>query len=246
MSRLIVLSDIHGNLSALESVVRDFMSRYEYDGLVLLGDAVNYGMRSNEVIDVLQNFESPILVNLYGNHEKALMDGDTSRFSTERGRQILEYTRKSLKKSSSDYIVNCMNASGRVEKRMENRSFLFVHASLSDPFWGKMTEVEMNDRKYAEYDYVVVGHSHIPGLTEMFYRDDARPEYRNRKRTIFLNPGSVGQPRNHNSRAQYLYLDTEAEIFHFNSVEYDIEFEQSLYDSVGTDDFYRERLMKGI
>ena len=72
------------------------------------------------------------------------------------------------------------------------------------------------------------------------------PEYRNKKRTIFLNPGSVGQPRNHNPRAQYLFVDTEKEIFHFNSVEYDVEYEQSLYEGANIDNFYKIRLKNGI
>ena len=88
------------------------------------------------------------------------------------------------------------------------------------------------------------GHSHIPHLFEMMYPAE-RPLYRNRRRTVFVNPGSVGQPRNHNPRAQYAYLDIAADTVHFNSVEYDIDLEQSLY-TPDIDPFYRERLTRGI
>ena len=59
-----------------------------------------------------------------------------------------------------------------------------------------------------------------------------------KKKTVFLNPGSVGQPRNHNSAAQFAILDSETEEIHFVKVEYDIEKEQSLYNGE-IDDFYK-------
>ena len=123
---------------------------------------------------------------------------------------------------------------------------LFVDCSLIDRFFCKMTDEEMSKQIYAKYDYVISGHSHVPNFTEKFYEDKSKPEYRNKKRTVFLNPGSVGQPRNHNPRAQYLFVDFEAEIFHFNSVRYDVRYEQILYEGTEIDSFYRTRLTNGI
>ena len=60
-----------------------------------------------------------------------------------------------------------------------------------------------------------------------------------------MNPGSVGQPRNHNSAAQFAILDSETEEIHFVKVEYDIEKEQSLYNGE-IDDFYKNRLKEGV
>lgn len=97
---------------------------------------------------------------------------------------------------------------------------------------------------YARYDFVLCGHSHVPHLTEHFYSVQ-NPDYRNKKRVVFINPGSVGQPRNHNPRAQYAYFDTDTEAIHFNSAAYDIESERSLYPS-DLDEFYSERLVRGI
>ena len=98
-------------------------------------------------------------------------------------------------------------------------------------------------REYKKYDYVFSGHSHLPHIFgEYYYVDNI--EYRNKKRTMFINPGSVGQPRNHNPRAQYAIWDTNNGIY-LCEVEYEIQYEMSLY----TDDidmFYRERLKYGI
>lgn len=246
--RLIILSDIHGNLSALSAVVEDIGNKgYQPDAIAILGDNINYGMRPNEVIDVLVNIakSNHIIVNIFGNHEKALFDGDTSHFSTERGKQVLALTQNMLSEESLNYLKQLIHE-GMIEHEICGKRILFVHGSLTDPFWGKMSDEEMSKQIYANYDYVISGHSHIPNFTEKFYEDNTRSEYRNKKRTIFLNPGSVGQPRNHNPRAQYLFVDIEKEIFHFNSVTYDIETERSLFIKIEIDRFYSDRLIRGI
>lgn len=53
MNKLVILSDIHGNLSALQAVIQDFQSKYSPEAIVLLGDLIDYGMRSNEVIELI-------------------------------------------------------------------------------------------------------------------------------------------------------------------------------------------------
>lgn len=247
MAQIAILSDIHANLSALEAVLDDIKA-YSIDGIVLLGDNINYGMRPNEIINRLVNLSEKhqILANICGNHEKALMDGHDTHFSTDRGRQMLAYTKTQLLPTSQSYLRNKLSLSGMQELEIDGKSLLFVHGSLSDPFWGKMDDTEISNRAYAKYDYVISGHSHIPNMTEQFYHAPERTDYRNKKRTIFLNPGSVGQPRNHNPKAQYLLIDITREIFHFNSVEYDIQAEQNLYTAGEMDNFYRIRLKNGI
>lgn len=248
VNRLIILSDIHGNLSALESVINDFEERgLQPDAIALLGDIINYGMRPNEVIERLEEIAKiyEIKVNIFGNHEKALIDGDTTHFSTDRGRRVLEYTRDQLTEKSMIYITSSMKREGYMEYEDFGKKFLFIHGNIDDPYWGKLNNATVDNPRYAKYDYVISGHSHIPHLIEHFFNVE-NPEYRNRKRTVFLNPGSVGQPRNHNSKAQYLFVDIEKEIFQFNSVRYDVEYEQSLYDGHDIDIFYKTRLTNGI
>lgn len=244
--RLLVLSDIHANLSALKEILVDAGLKYEYEALAILGDIVNYGMRPNEVVGLIKNLKYPVVANLFGNHEKALFDGDTSHFSTDRGRNVLEFTKTSLSDESKDYLLEHLSQTGMKEVDVDGKLILFVHGSLTDPFWGKMTDEEMSKQIYAKYDYVISGHSHIPNFTEKFFEDKSKPEYRNKKRTVFLNPGSVGQPRNHNPKAQYLLVDLKEEIFHFNSVRYDVEYEQALYEGTEIDSFYKSRLTNGI
>lgn len=246
INSLIILSDIHGNLSALNAIIKDFEAKdYRPDAIAILGDIINYGMRPNEVIERLKNLSEKyyISVNLWGNHEKALIDGDTSNFSTERGKQVLDFTRYSLTNESLDYIKG-LSKEGLTESVIGGKRIFFIHGSITDPYWGKLNHEIADDLQYSQYDYIISGHSHIPHFFEKFYPRE-NPEYRNKKRTVFLNPGSVGQPRNHNPKAQYLYIEIASEIFHFNSVEYDIEAERSLF-SDEVDSFYSDRLINGI
>ena len=79
---------------------------------------------------------------------------------------------------------------------------------------------------------------------EHFYKDH-NPCLRNKKRTVFINPGSVGQPRNHNPLAQYGILETNTCAYERRCVWYDVEKEQKLYDD-RVDIFYKNRLKLGV
>lgn len=242
--KLIILSDIHANLSALDAVVKDIEWRgLRPDGIVLLGDLINYGMRPNETITALGGFPWPLLVNIFGNHEKSLTDGDSSRFSTDRGRRMLSYTADILSGDSRDFIGK-MNREGFETKLWQGKKVLFVHGSVSDPFWGRIGADVVSDETYSRYDIVVSGHSHIPHLMEQFYPAE-NSAMRNKKRTLFINPGSVGQPRNHNPRAQYVYMELSSETVSFNAVTYDVATEQRFFPAF-LDDFYKQRLSLGI
>lgn len=242
--RLILLSDIHANVTAFEAVLADMDSIGHIDSIVILGDLVNYGPRPNEVIEMVNGIKFPILVNLWGNHEYSVFGGSLDRFATDRGRSVLKYTNTILTEESKAYLDLKMNHQGFEECVIENHSFLFMHGNLDDSYWGKFGIDKMSDERYSKYDYVISGHSHIPHYVEHFFPSDNN-EYRNKKRTAFINPGSVGQPRNHNPYAQYGILDTESGDYEHRAVWYDVEKEQALFSDV-VDKFYKNRLILGI
>ena len=242
--RIVLLSDIHANVAALQAVLKDIECIGEFDDYALLGDFVNYGPRPNEAIEIAKKLSKPLLVNLWGNHEYSIFGGSLDRFATDRGRAVLKYTNTILTDESRDYLDNCMNHKGMEEKEIDGKRILFMHGNLDDPYWGKFGIDKMNDVRYAKYDYVISGHSHVPHYVEHFFASD-NAEYRNKKRTIFINPGSVGQPRNHNPYAQYGILDLKTNNYEHRCVWYDVEAEQKLFsDSV--DSFYKTRLTLGI
>jgi len=84
MSRYAILSDIHGNLHALDAVMGDLKDNL--DNIVLLGDLIDYGMQSNEVTNYIKdNLSSKIICNIWGNHERAILTHDFNFFSSKRG-----------------------------------------------------------------------------------------------------------------------------------------------------------------
>lgn len=240
--QIVILSDIHGNQSALYNVITE-IKELNIDTCILLGDLIDYGMHSNEVIQLINKLPCSILCNIWGNHEQAIVSEDYSRFSSVRGQECAMYTRGLLDENSWNYIKSTMTNSGRHEFEIEGKKCLAVHGSLGDIYW-KSIKPGQDMQEYREYDYVFSGHSHLPHFFEVYYECD-RPEYRNRKKTIFINPGSVGQPRNHNPMAQYAVLDTDTEEIHFIKTAYDIRREQQAYMG-HVDDFYKVRLERGI
>ena len=242
--RLILFSDIHANVTAFEAVLADLGTIGHCDAIAILGDLVNYGPRPNEVIDMVKSITLPVIVNLWGNHEYSIFGGSLDRFATDRGRAVLKYTNTILTEESRSYLDSKMNHQGYEKSLIDNHPFLFVHGNLDDSYWGKFGIEKMNDERFIEYDYVISGHSHIPHYVEYFFPSE-NSVYRNKKRTIFINPGSVGQPRNHNPYAQYGIIDTESGNYVHRSVWYDVEKEQSLF-SDDVDKFYKERIKLGI
>ena len=104
MSKYAILSDIHGNLFALKEVIDD-LNNQNIDSIILLGDLIDYGMQSNEVIDFIKdNLSSKIICNIWGNHEKAIMTKDFNHFSSQRGIDSAKYTESQLTENSKDYL----------------------------------------------------------------------------------------------------------------------------------------------
>lgn len=245
--KYLILSDIHGNISAFDAVLADCGNEI-FDGVILLGDCIDYGMRSNEVIEKLRKLESgswkgKILINIWGNHEKIAIDKDWERLSTDRGRAMAIYTEKHLTETSFNYIRKKMNTDGNEKFTLEGFRAFALHGSCEDYYWKAIMPDELNG-DYKEYDFVFSGHSHYPHYFTKFY-DDQNKELRNKKAVVFINPGSVGQPRNHNPRAQYAVLHLPSKKTELRAVEYDVKYEQALFpDEI--DEFYKMRLRAGI
>lgn len=240
--KILIMSDIHGNEEALNAVLNK-AADYEIDACFLLGDVIDYGMHSNEVIVRLKSLPYPIICNIRGNHEDAVIADHYDAFSSERGRQSAKYTKSILNEDSWKYIQNEMAATGMIEFECANKKCLAIHGSLRDQYW-KSIDIDNDFYDYCAYDYVFSGHSHMPHFVEKYYPyEDTRR--RNKKKIIFINPGSVGQPRNHNPMAQFAVLDMHTEAILFDKAEYDIAKEQLAFAGQ-IDKFYRDRLEAGV
>ena len=241
MSKIAVLSDIHGNLFALKNVINDFQ---DIDAVILLGDLIDYGMQSNEVVEfIMNNLSSKIVCNIWGNHEKAILTEDFSHFSSQRGIDSAGFTQSQLNDDTKDYLNNDLIHEGKYELNLDEKRVLAIHGSLNDNHWKSIFPDNLNG-DYSDYDIVLSGHSHYPHVFQKFYDVD-NPEMRNKKAVLFINPGSVGQPRNHNPNAQYAILDTKTMGVELKSIEYPKDKAMELFNG-SVDDFYRKRLENGI
>ena len=243
MSRIAILSDIHGNLYALEKVIQDMDSRC-IDQAILLGDLIDYGMQSNEVVAYIMNhFHYPLVCSIWGNHEKAILTSDFNGFSSQRGVDCAKHTASLLTTETTDYLNRELIHDGFCEFSLDNKKALAIHGSLDNPYWKAIMPGNLRG-DYRAYDIVLSGHSHYPHVLTEFY-DNEDPVHRNKHAVIFINPGSVGQPRNHNPAAQYAILDTDTFSVSLIAVKYDVVSAMALYDD-SVDSFYRTRLETGV
>ena len=243
MSKVAILSDIHGNLQALKEVISD-LSNYDVDSIVLLGDLIDYGMQSNESVELIRKeFSSKIICNIWGNHEKAILTEDFNHFSSQRGVESAKFTASQLNDEVKDYLNDDLIHEGKLEFELDNMNALAIHGSLLDNYWKAIFPDNLNG-EYSDFDIVLSGHSHYPHVFQKFYEVD-NPDMRNKKSVLFINPGSVGQPRNHNPNAQYAILDSETLAVELKSVEYPVKEAMDLYDG-SIDEFYQIRLKNGI
>lgn len=241
--KIAILSDIHANKEALSCIFDFLKSQNNLSGLVLLGDIIDYGPHSNEVVQMLQDVNLHIFCNIWGNHEDAIINDNYQKFSSERGIQSAKFTKSHLTDETKKFLQTQMQTSGFMEFELCEKKCLAVHGSLEDNFW-KSIFVHQDLELYSKYDYVFSGHSHEPHFFEKFYKTE-NLQTRNRKKTIFINPGSVGQSRNLNPLAQFVLLDVSTEEIVFKKIQYDIAKEMSCF-SDEVDGFYKTRLLKGV
>jgi diadenosine tetraphosphatase ApaH/serine/threonine PP2A family protein phosphatase len=205
--RVLVLSDIHANLTALNRVLDDASS---FDAVWCLGDLVGYGPDPNECIDRVQQL--PQLTCLIGNHDLAALGSiPLHRFNADASASVA-WTRDHLTAASSAYLAS-LKAKARVPP------FTLAHGSPRQEVWEYILDHHGADRNFdiLETDYCLVGHSHLPlGFVRFPGESYCLPVqlpvdvHLSLTPRMILNPGSVGQPRDLDPRAAYALLDSEA------------------------------------
>ncbi len=221
--RYLVLSDIHGNLAALQSVLATAPT---FDVIWCLGDLVGYGPNPNEVIECLQEFN---LVSVLGNHDWGALGRTDPYIFNGDARHALLWTQAELSAENRLFL-------SELSAGIEIEGFVLVHASLREPIWEYLLDVEAARKNFAFDDFRVafVGHTHIPLVFEYVesaqdvrvFQPDRHAPLRLDGRRLLINPGSVGQPRDGDPRAAYGILDPEAQTFTFHRVAYAIEITQ--------------------
>lgn len=230
--RIAVISDIHSNLEAFDTVIRNLP---QYDKLICLGDIVGYGPQPNEVIERLAGLKSTIV--LRGNHDHAVVTGVTSGFS-ENAATAVHWTRKRINQTSLTYLSR-LQPSAKTEA--EGVSLGLYHGSPQNPLSeyvypgiAAFSAKRIMDESGARI--VLLGHTHVP----MNYSLDGG---------MLGNPGSVGQPRDGDPRASFAVLSVENSgrfSLEIKRIEYNIEKVANAIVKVGLPIFLAERLYTGM
>lgn len=210
--RRALISDIHGNLEALEAVLADIQTQ-RIDQIFCLGDIVGYGPNPRECIDlVMQNCE----MSLLGNHDEgALFDPNGFNIGAERA---IFWTRDQLETGGdSSQRERRWDFLSELQRTHRLGPFLFVHGSPRNPLSEYIFPEDIYNHRKMERLFQLVerycfqGHTHVPGVfTEgyQFYApEEIDYEYALGDGKVMINVGSVGQPRDGDNRACYLILD---------------------------------------
>jgi len=240
--RVAVVSDIHSNLVALHAALAD---AGVVDAVWCLGDIVGYGPQPNECIELLR--QQPGLVCVAGNHDWAALEKLPADEFNHDAQEAVLWTRRRLTPGNRTYLDG-------VPERDAALGFTIVHGSPRHPIWEYLVTPQKARDNFSEFStaYCLVGHSHWPIMhvaegdalpTEEYPEWGLPMELGERRR--FINPGSVGQPRDGDPDASYIILDPESMTVEYRRVAYSVKTTQSLMRKEGLPARLIERIAHG-
>jgi putative phosphoesterase len=207
---VLLIADIHANLEALRTVLD-----VPHDRAICLGDIVDYGPDPDKCIDLLRREEIP---TIRGNHDNAVAfkaDCQCGYKYKHLSIATREYTWGILDRSRMEYLQKLPLL---IKEEIDGKRLYLTHASPRSMFEYIKPETPDEDIRAmladpmepVDSEFLIVGHSHIP---------------MNRKlgNLTIINPGSVGQPRDRDTRAGCAVFDTETGELEFFRLDYDID-----------------------
>lgn len=224
-----VVSDIHSNLPALESVLVELDNR-GIEEIICVGDIVGY---YGNPIEVIEKLKSRRVIAVRGNHDDAVLTGEASGFR-DSARFTVNWTRKMISPDAKQYLQSLPLT--RLDK-IEGSLFYSVHGSPRSPlteyvYEEDVTEDYVNTHFTKSPDIILQGHTHQSFVKEI-------------GNATVLNPGSVGQPRDGKHTASYAVIDTELNSAARYRTEYDIGQTIEKMEAEDLPEELSERLRKG-
>lgn len=239
--RLAVISDIHGNLDALDRVVAD-IDGSRADRILCLGDMIGYGPESGAVVESIRERNISALM---GNHELAVSDPGILKWFNPLARTSLEKTIRLLSRETIQYIR------GLAPYRIFC-SYRFVHGFPPDSARTYLAMVSDRQLKTGfealEERLCFLGHTHIPaviafdGESVCRKRPDPGITRLDPGRKYMINVGSVGQPRDGDNHAKYVIWDSEKQQLELRYVSYDIASVAAKITAMGLPEAHARRL----
>ncbi len=218
-----IISDIHANLEALNEVLKELRSR-KVDFTICLGDIVGYGPDPNEVVEICKR---EVDICVLGNHDYAILYPEKSlKHFNVIARSSILWTASVLEEENKRFLRS-------LPLKDTFRDMEIVHSNPGFPMdWAYIFSLEdaVFYFQFVERWITFIGHTHIPAL---FSKHFSQYEYvvpqpfkkihLDRERYYMINPGSVGQPRDGDSRASFMVLDMKDWSIELVRVSYDIQ-----------------------
>lgn len=247
--RVLILSDIHANLVALESVLSHAAG--SYDEVWCLGDVVGYGPRPNECVQLIRERAALCVI---GNHDWAALDrpGINVEDFNPHARHAILWTQEQLSAASRAFLGKLAD---QPVHPVEGESLIVTHASPREPVWEYVLtpSIALENFMAFEEEICLVGHTHKPAIFRWQLAAEGaagQSSHNGSEATVtvsylqpqaefpvhlatgpllrlILNPGSVGQPRDNDARAAYAVLDLERRSWRHERVAYPIELTQN-------------------
>jgi diadenosine tetraphosphatase ApaH/serine/threonine PP2A family protein phosphatase len=240
-----VISDIHGNLEALEAVLGDVPDGTEE--IYCLGDVIGYGASPNECCELVRSFEMPVIS---GNHDLAVTDLSTNlSWFNPVAAAAIEWTREQLAQDNAEFL--------RTRPRtLLSAGTLFVHGSVRNPDEYILNGAVARENlailtaDYPEVQVCFFGHTHVktivPSPDGPFSGSDDTLDLSSGG-PYLVNPGSVGQPRDGDTFASYVLVEDAGGGIRitYRFVEYDVEKAQDKIRAAGLPGMLADRLALG-
>lgn len=206
--KLALLGDIHGNHSALQSVLAA-ASASGVESLLLTGDLVGYYFEPLKVLELLQPWNRHVV---RGNHEDMLIAARSdSAFLARVDARYGTGLRTAIEQLSEKQLDELCGLPHPLDLVIDGCRILLCHGSPwnNDQYIYPDAQPELLSRcAVQEFDLVVLGHTHYPMQQEI-------------GTTVVVNPGSVGQPRNRQPGAHWALFDTSTRSLEFHHEQYD-------------------------
>jgi len=241
--RVLVVSDLHANLTAFEAVLADAGA---VDEVWCLGDVIGYGPDPNEMVERLRTL--PNLTCMLGNHDVAVLGQmDFAVFNTE-ARKSLLWQKKALTPENITFLESLP------QETLVCGDVTLAHGSPRDPVWEYILNTLVARLNFEAFktSYCFVGHSHIQCLFQLDLDKDRVSlnvlrvnEVSQLTPRAILNPGSVGQPRDRDPHAAYAIFDPEAQTWEPRRVAYDVAAVQNRIRAAGLPEKHALRLAEG-
>ncbi len=237
--KIVIISDIHGNLEALNKAL-EYINKFDDDKqVVCLGDIVGYGPNPIECIEIVQALTGKICL---GNHDYAILNTDLAYQMNPYAYEAIRWTRNVLNKDMKETLE-------RFHVQIEEGDILYVHASPDNPMeWNYISNAMDAYLSMAgmKCSLCFVGHSHLPGVyTDYELRKEDKKAILSKKGKTIVNIGSIGQPRDGSPLLSFAVFDDVDWNVEIVRLPYNYQETMTKIKKVGLPSFLADRLSIG-